>query len=543
MRIQRVTSEGLESPGLVALKLPPQIVDRAVAGLCWISLFTAVTTILVTVIEQVLQPEFAKAWAHPVLRIATLFLVFLSVGFIVVQRTGWLRKDQLLYLGLFFQVAVAFCCALFEGAAYENPNMVVLGHSGIAVWMLLCGLLMPNAPLRTAISAVLCVLMWPLGYWVDLQIFGYQPMPLARLMVWVLPLVIVGFWMCILNNRVLSSYVRQERAEEIGSYVLDAPLANGGMGDVWRAKHRMLARHAAIKLIRPEALQASTGRQESLLRKRFEREAQATSSLSSPHTVALYDFGLTRDGAFYYAMELLEGIDLQTLVDRFGPMEPARVRHILHQACKSLDEAHQAGLVHRDIKPSNIMLCKVGLEYDFTKVLDFGLVKSLHSDREETMVTVDGTTTGTPAYLPPEMALGSRDIDGRADLYSLGCVGYFLLTGSLVFEEATPVALAIAHTQKKPMPVSQRSELPVPAGLEAIVMQLLEKDPVNRIASAQETARRLRLLRDVPDWCPDRAARWWETNLPELAVRHPAGDAKAAQTPLAASAPNVRIQV
>jgi len=289
MKIQRVTSEGLESPGLVASKLPPQIVDRAVAGLCWISLFAAVTSILIIVIEHVLQPEFAKAWTHPILRIATLFMVFLSVGFIVVQRTGWLRKEQLLYLGLFFQVTVAFCCALFEGAAYENPNMVVLGHSGIAVWMMLCGLLMPNAPLRTAIGAVLCVLMWPLGYWVDLQIFGYQPMPLTRLMVWVLPLVIVGFWMCIFNKRVLSFYVGQERAEDVGSYTLDAPLGTGGMGEVWRAKHRMLARQAAIKLIRPQALQSSTGRQESLLRRRFEREAQATASLSSPHTVALYE--------------------------------------------------------------------------------------------------------------------------------------------------------------------------------------------------------------------------------------------------------------
>ena len=130
------------------------------------------------------------------------------------------------------------------------------------------------------------------------------------------------------------------------------------MGEVWRAKHRMLARQAAIKLIRPQVLQSSTGRQESLLRRRFEREAQATASLSSPHTVALYDFGLTRDGSFYYAMELLKGIDLQSLVERFGPMEPERVRHILYQVCQSLDEAHGAGLVHRDIKPRNIMLCQ-----------------------------------------------------------------------------------------------------------------------------------------------------------------------------------------
>ena len=161
--------------------------------------------------------------------------------------------------------------------------------------------------------------------------------------------------------------------------------------------------------------------------------------------------------------------------------------HILYQVCKSLDEAHRAGLVHRDIKPSNILLCKLGLEYDFAKVLDFGLVKSLASGAQtESMMTVDGVTTGTPAYLSPEMALGNREIDGRADLYSLGCVAYFLLTGRMVFEESSPTAFAIAHVQKPPVPMSQRSELPIPAGLEAIVMQLLEKDPAKRIQSAQE---------------------------------------------------------
>src|SRR6185503_17994457 len=192
---------------------------------------------------------------------------------------------------------------------------------------------------------------------------------------------------------------------------------------------------AAVKLIRPEVLRSSTGRQELLLRKRFEREAQVTASLRSPHTVALYDFGQAKDGTFYYVMELLEGIDLQSLVDRFGPMEPARVANILHQVSQSLEEAHRAGLVHRDIKPRNIILGKLGLQYDFAKVLDFGLVKSLHQDDPgRTMSTMDGVTTGTPAYLSPEVAMGERMIDGRADLYSLGCTAYFLLTGQMVFD-------------------------------------------------------------------------------------------------------------
>ncbi len=533
MRIQRVSSDPFESPSPVASKLPPEILDRAVTGFCWVSMFTAVTSVALTLIEHVLQPEFAAAWTHPALRLALLGVVFISIGCMVVMRQGWLRKEHLLDLAGGFQVTVAFACALFESAAYKDPNAVVIGHSGVAVWMMLCGFLMPTAPLRALGNALLSVAMWPLAYWVDLRIFGYQPMPVSRLMVWILPLMIVAIWMYILNNRVISLYVRQQRAEDVGSYILDSRLGSGGMGEVWKARHKTLARAAAVKLIRAEILQASTGRQENVLRRRFEREAQVTASLSSPHTVALYDFGQAQDGSFYYVMELLEGIDLQSLVDRFGPMDPARVTYVLYQACQSLEEAHRAGLVHRDIKPRNILLCRMGLEFDFTKVLDFGLVKTLHpDDPERTLTTMEGATTGTPAYLPPEIALGNHDIDGRADLYSLGCTAYFLLTGRTVFEEKTPTAFAIAHVQTPPPPMRERSELPIPAGLEELIMQLLEKDPANRVPSAHELARRLRALHDVGDWGPEQAARWWETNLPELSLHAPSamGEVEATAT-------------
>src|SRR5690349_8823203 len=171
MRIQRLSSDGLQTPSPVASKLPPVILDRAVEGVCWISLFTAVTSVVLTAVEHAFQPEFAAAWSHPALRIASLGVFFLSVAFMVVQRQGWLRKQSLLDVGMFFQVAIAFACALFEGAAYKDPNTVVFGHSAIGVWMMLCGRLMPNAPLRAAITGVLCALMWPLAYWVDLQIY------------------------------------------------------------------------------------------------------------------------------------------------------------------------------------------------------------------------------------------------------------------------------------------------------------------------------------------------------------------------------------
>jgi serine/threonine-protein kinase len=230
-------------------------------------------------------------------------------------------------------------------------------------------------------------------------------------------------------------------------------------------------------------------------------------------------------------MELIEGIDLQTIVDRFGPMDPARVAHVLYQVAQSLDEAHRAGLVHRDIKPRNIMLAKLGLQFDFAKVLDFGLVKSLDpADPSQTCETLEGITTGTPAYMAPEVALGSRAIDGTADLYSLGCTAYYLLTGRMVFEAATPMAFALAHAQTTPPPMRQRSEIAIPGGLEAIVMQLLEKEPENRIPSAHELGRRLRTLHDVAGWTPEQAERWWEINMPEVSRQAAALDQRTADS-------------
>lgn len=511
MKLQPASSAGYEWGTLTVRKLPPEIAARAAGGLGWISLISAVTSVAFTLIKHFLQPEFAVAWQHPVLRLASLCVFLLSIAFFAIVRCGLVSKARLLDLGLVFQVAIAFACGLFEGAAYRDPNAVVTGISGIAVWMMLCGRLMPNPPLKSAISAALCVLMWPLGYSIDLKIFGYEPMSLSRLLGWMLPLCIVAVWMYVLNIRTLSYYASQQRAEDVGSYVLSSMIGKGGMGEVWRARHKTLARDAAIKVIRPQILSSSGHRQNIRLTKRFEREAQVTAQLRSPHTVALYDFGQSKTGELYYVMELIDGVDLQTLVDRFGAMEPARVVHILIQAAESLEEAHRAGLVHRDINPRNMMLGKLGLQYDFLKVLDFGLVKALVTEESgEDGTSTEGAAIGTPAYMSPEVALASRDIDGRADLYSLGCTAYFLLTGQQVFGASTLAAYAIAHLHRSPP--AMRCERPIPAGLERIVMQLLEKEPANRIQSARDLARRLRHLSDVGQWSTEQAEGWWERN-------------------------------
>jgi serine/threonine-protein kinase len=222
-------------------------------------------------------------------------------------------------------------------------------------------------------------------------------------------------------------------------------------------------------------------------------------------------------------MELLNGFDLETLVQRFGPQPPERVANFLLQACESLAEAHNNGLTHRDIKPKNIFVCRLGLQYDFIKVLDFGLVKSSSApDVTQEQLTIEGTTTGTPAYMPPELALGKSDADARGDLYSLGCVAYWLLTGKLVFEGSNPVAVLLAHIRDIPVPPSQRSELEIPADLERIVLACLEKDPDRRPQSAIEMAALLESCRLSEPWNPRRAESWWRTHEPSLAAQTPA---------------------
>jgi len=282
------------------------------------------------------------------------------------------------------------------------------------------------------------------------------------------------------------------------------------MGEVWRANHQLLARNAAIKLVRPRT--KLSDRQADVWVKRFRREANVIAGLQSPNTIYLYDFGVSKTGEFYYVMELLDGISLQTLVTTFGPQPAARVRSILRQICSSLEEAHQQGLVHRDLKPSNVMLCKVALNYDFVKVLDFGLAKCAACE-DVTQLTIEGTTAGTPGYMAPEVTLGESQVDGRADLYALGCVAYFLLTGTLVFPDANPMAMALKHVQASPDPPSTRTELPIPPDLERIVMHCLAKAPASRPASARLVAEWLGAC-NVPGWTDEDAMLWWDRHLP-----------------------------
>ena len=245
---------------------------------------------------------------------------------------------------------------------------------------------------------------------------------------------------------------------------------------------------------------------------RFRREAKSTALLRSPNTIDLYDYGVTEDGSLYYVMELLRGLDLDSLVTHYGYLPPARVIHLLCQACESLEEAHQAGLVHRDIKPANIYVCRLGVTYDVIKVLDFGLVALRKSQTGSTAVklTAEGFVVGTPTFLAPEVATG-QEADARADLYSLACVGYWLLTGRYVFEEDTVMRLVVAHAKTPPEPPSTKTDQPIPEDLEQVLMGCLAKDPADRPQSALELAERLRACRGAR-WTPRQAYDWWSSH-------------------------------
>jgi serine/threonine-protein kinase len=285
------------------------------------------------------------------------------------------------------------------------------------------------------------------------------------------------------------------------------------MGEVYRARHRLLARPAAVKLISPEALLASTPDANAVIVERFRREAEAAATLRSPHTIELYDYGVADDGTFYYVMELLDGIDFHELVHRFGPVVPERALHLIAQACDSLGEAHQKGMVHRDVKPSNMLACRMGLKVDYVKVLDFGLVKNelKHAD-EQLHITQADVVSGTPAFIAPESISGIASVGPPADVYALGCVAYWLVTGQYVFQAPNATMMLMQHLQATPVPPSHRSPKPIPQDFEQIILRCLSKDPAARPHDAAELSGLLRKCRPASVWTEDRAHEWWNAH-------------------------------
>ena len=277
-------------------------------------------------------------------------------------------------------------------------------------------------------------------------------------------------------------------ARDVGRYRLVRRLGVGGMGEVWVAHHTALKRDVAVKIIRSDV-----GNPETLAR--FQREVKATTELAHPNTVRIFDYGVTEDGLSYYVMELLQGETLSDLVRREGPLPPARALHLVHQAARALAEAHEHGIVHRDVKPENLFVTSLGGEPDFVKVLDFGIARLTRADAK---MTQTGTFLGTPAYVSPEVILGGA-ADARSDVYSLGCVLYFLLSGHDPFERDTTSALLIAHVSEPATPPSQKLGRALPTDVEGVVMRALQKDPDARQASAAALAEELAACHDVAE--------------------------------------------
>ncbi len=512
---QLVGTTSGDVPSGAAGQLPADLLEAAsrrlgVAALVWAGLW-AFSLFMNNFIGPVLSPEtpLDDAWPWPG-NPAAIAVIVLSLA--IFAYTRWHACDcQLsLDLGLIYEVLLAFAIGLVN---QWTPN--VQGLSWICVLVLVHPMIVPHTAGRTLAAALVAASMDPVG--LAITAARGVPVPSGPVILWTYLPNYISALLAVVPSRIIMRLGRQvSDARELGAYQLGDLLGSGGMGEVYAARHRMLRRPAAVKLIRPGTLGQSGLEAADTLVRRFKREAEATASLQSPHTIAVYDFGVTRRGDLYYVMELLHGLDLETLVERFGPMRPPRVVYLLQQACHSLAEAHAAGLIHRDVKPGNLYACWFGLEADFLKVTDFGLVKATPElVPEQTKLTADGLTTGTPAYMAPELAMNDHP-DWRVDIYALGCVAHWLLTGRLVFEADTPMRMMVKHIEGTPVPPSYHSELDVGPDLDELVLACLAKDRRQRPSDAQKLAQRLAALDVAEAWTQENAARWWRTNLPEI---------------------------
>lgn len=505
------------SPG-ASSALPADLLSRSAARLRILAFLYAFVFFMAGVFPMLLVPadraqllgSFGQ-WGPNVIPIA----VALLVG--VVIQSDRVPLPLVMSIGLAFEVASSYGIAAAEFGTPPYLDMRGrLGLSWVAVWTVLFTVVVPTRPHRSAMAALASVSSVPVvvGLTIASGATSFRPEPVQFFFGLVFPYLLVVAMAYVGSRVVYTLGTEVRRARELGSYRLEEKLGQGGMGEVWRARHRMLARPAAIKLIRPSLTKdARPGVSEDAVR-RFEREAQAIARLRSPHTVELFDFGIATDGTFYYVMELLDGLDADTLLRRFGPTPAERAVYLLRQVCHSLSEAESCGLVHRDIKPANIFLCRYGEEYDFVKVLDFGIVRA-RGDPGDTGAERTGANAvhGTPAFIAPEQAMGT-ELDGRADIYATGCVAYWLLTGQFVFTAENPMGLLLHHAHTPPTSPSARTSLPIPAALDELVLSCLEKDPAHRPQSARELSLRLAEIEGASGWTQDRARDWWTTHHP-----------------------------
>lgn len=460
---------------------------------------------------------------HPVGLVAGLCGVLISLVTALYLFRGNPGRQHVTAVGIAYEVALALLLAVSDASTlrYDVPSEQV---SWGAVLIVLFPFLIAAAPRLILLASLAAAAMTPLAMLLVLGITE-RPWPSGSVS---LSLILPPF-LCALLAWAPARVIERlgsavQAARRLGSYELSERLGAGAMGEVWRAQHRLLARPAAVKLISPERLGARDEASRRRVLARFEQEAKVTASLDSPHTVELYDFGVSGEGELFIVMELLDGLDAQSLVERFGPLPSERVAHLLMQACDSLADAHRRGLVHRDVKPANLFVARKGVEFDFLKVLDFGLVKRWGAAESGELSrslatlthvgqTAEGQIVGTPAFIAPEAALGSGGVDHRADLYALGCVAYWLLTGAMVFEDSSVLEMVVSHVTKTPVSPSLRAGVSIAPELEALTLRCLAKDPAERPSSAQELRQLLSQIPFAEPWSRQRAAEWWRVHL------------------------------
>jgi len=488
--------------------LAPELLEGAVQRLGWVCIAQMLSAATVYLGGAFIQP----GWVHPATA-PTSYTAGLSLGFLSgailygVIRSGRIAPLLIGDLGLVYMALSGFFISLAETSIPVHAGDAIHGQTSLAIWIAFFVLAIPSTLGKMALAATATALMGPATLAIHI-VAGNVPRPPASH--WFLRFAttfLVAAWAVLLSRYIYRLGARAGQAIEMGSYRLVERIDRGGMGEVWRAEHRLLARRAAIKLIRADALGDNVRDREAVLA-RFQREAKATAALHSPHTVALYDYGVSHSGAFYYVMELLDGINMEEMVKRFGPLPAARAIHLLRQVCSSLAEAHENGLTHRDIKPGNILVCRLGASFDFVKVVDFGLVK-LAPELAQTQLTREGVVTGTPAFLAPELGRADAETDARVDIYGLGCVAYWLLTGRLVFEADSMMAMILAHMREPPSPPSSRTDNHIPGELDEVILACLEKDPDRRPQSARELSDRLAACHPREPWTAALAEQWW----------------------------------
>jgi eukaryotic-like serine/threonine-protein kinase len=505
--------------------LPGDMLEKARVRVRTACLVVAGLWLYVLLMEKLVYPLLGRpvlsngyVWSPEQSWLTVAGLVLSLVTAAWVDRMGD-RPAFAMDVGLVFEVATALLVAIVTEWV---PRSDTISVSWLCVLILLYPAIAPASPGKTLVAAFAAATTDLLA--VGFAVFrGVSFHPTSYEMLWLfIPLYLCAL-LAVVPTTVIRGLGRQVRKErELGSYTLAERLGVGGMGEVYRATHRLLARPAAIKLITPAVLRSGKVDKRVIV-ERFRREAEAAATLRSPHTIELYDFGVADDGTFYYVMELLDGLDLEKLVREFGPIPPERAIYLLQQACASLGEAHARGLVHRDLKPSNLFACRMGLEVDYVKVLDFGLVKNdPRVAPDQVRLTAVDVISGTPAFMAPEMISDGDAVGPPADVYALGCVAYWLLTGRFVFEAPNATAMLLRHLQQAPEPPSKYSPLPIPADLEQVVLACLSKDPSARPTSAVQLAERLRACAASALWNEYRAQEWWTAHM-----RRPNDDVQA----------------